>query len=66
MRFREVREIREIKNDSQKVNNYKKIKPESSMTVEEARSYLDSLFDNLPEEIVDPDGVNDLPDEILF
>ena len=65
MRFREVREIREIKNNSQKVNNYKKIKPESSMNVEEARSYLDSLF-NLPEEIVDPDGVDDLPNEILF
>ena len=64
MRFREIK-VREIRDETKKDEKYKKIKPETDMTVEEARSYLDSLF-NLPEEIVDPDGVDDLPNEILF
>ena len=55
MRFREIKEIREIRNETQKPdpndNNYKKIKPQT---------FLNSLPDEI-DEIIDPDGVDDLP-----
>lgn len=48
MRFREIKEIREIRNETQKPdpndNNY--------------------FLNSLPDEIIDPDGVDDLPDQI--
>lgn len=68
MRFREIKEIREIRNETQKPdpndNNYKKIKPQTGTTVEEAYAYWDNFLNSLPDEIIDPDGVDDLPDQI--
>lgn len=49
MKFREIREIRTsekisdntVKKESE---NFKQIKPETDMTVEEARKFIDDLF----------------------
>lgn len=45
--FREIREIKEVK-ETKTINpdeeNFKKIKPETDMTVEEAREILQNLF----------------------
>lgn len=48
MRFKEFREVeknieRELKKDK-KEENYKKIKPETNITVDEARSFWDNMF----------------------
>ena len=48
-RFREINEIKADetrKVTTQKEEGYKKIKPETDITVEEARSFIDSLFWN--------------------
>lgn len=52
MRFREVErhidEERLVKAEEKKENeNYRKIKPESNMSVEEARSFWDSMFQEI-------------------
>lgn len=49
-KFREIREIKDNFETRSKVKNekeegFKKIKPETDITVEEARSFIDSLFD---------------------
>lgn len=47
-RFREIREIKsdETRKQVQKQEEgYKQIKPETDMTAEEARSFIDSLFE---------------------
>ena len=72
--FREVRgELRDCgyygeKPNSQSENNYKKIKPESDITIEECNAFWDNLFagkiESLPDEIIMPDGTEELPDEI--
>ena len=53
MRFREIREIREIKPDETRKNikeeeGYKKIKPEK-ITIDEAKSFFDNLFASMGE-----------------
>lgn len=47
-RFREIREIKPDETRKQvqeQEEGYKQIKPETDMTVEEARSFIDSLFE---------------------
>lgn len=48
MRFKEIREIREVNdNQKEKENGYLKIKPETDITYEEACSFWENLFINL-------------------
>lgn len=44
--FREIREVREIKNDNRKdeENGYLEIKPETGITFEEACAFWDNIF----------------------
>lgn len=77
--FREVKgEIRDCgyygeRRDTSSSNNqaYKNIKPESDITLEEAQNFWDNFFanldvDNLPDQIGETDGLDELPDEILI
>lgn len=50
--FREIREIREIKNDNKKEDEtgYLEIKPETGITFEEACDFWDDLFSHEIEE----------------
>lgn len=56
MRFKEIREIKspeKISDERAKDHeseNFRKIKPQSGMTADEARSFIDSLFANMREE----------------
>ena len=48
MRFREIREIEEVNiscNDKEENDNYLQIKPVTDITIEEARSFINSLFE---------------------
>lgn len=50
MRFREINEIKnkEIRKDTEKKEEgYKKIKPETDITVEEAQAFFDTLFEQM-------------------
>ena len=50
MRFREINEIKnkEIRKDTEKKEEgYKKIKPETDITVEEALAFFDTLFEQM-------------------
>lgn len=75
--FREVKgEVRDAGYYGEKPNsqseNYKKIKPENPITMEECQNFWDNFFANLseddvqslPDEIIISDGTDDLPDEI--
>ena len=74
--FREVRgEVRDCGYYGEKPNsseeNYKKIKPESDITIEECQNFWDNLFatigdnvENLPDEIIILDETEELTDEI--
>jgi len=57
--------VESTKDQTQGIAN---IKPVSNITMEDAQAFWDDLFSHeiavLPDEIVDPDGVDDLPDEI--
>lgn len=46
IRFREIREIKEIKKDEKKPEdeNYKKIKPETDITLEECDEFWNKIF----------------------
>ena len=46
IRFREIKEIREIKDEKKEEENknYLKIKPETDITIEEAREFWDAIF----------------------
>ena len=51
MRFREVeRNIEKEKNEQNKEEAYKKIKPETDMTFEEAEAFWNEIFVNLAKE----------------
>ena len=51
MRFREVeRNIEKEKNNRNKEEAYKKIKPETDMTFEEAEAFSNDIFVNLAKE----------------
>lgn len=48
MRFREIREIEEVSinhDDKKESDNYLQIKPMTNITIEEARKFIDSLFE---------------------
>lgn len=48
MRFREIREIEEVNiscNDKEENDNYLQIKPVTDITIEEAKKFIDSLFE---------------------
>lgn len=71
--FREVKgEVRDAGYYGEKPNsseeNYKKIKPKTDITIEECNAFWDNLFagniESWPDEIIVPDGTENLPDEI--
>lgn len=48
MRFREIREIEEVSidhGDKKESDNYLQIKPVTDITIEEARKFINSLFE---------------------
>lgn len=49
MRFGEIREVKEAENfkDKEKEEGYKKIKPETNISVEEAKSYWENVFGSI-------------------
>ena len=50
MRFREVeRNIEREKVNEKEEENFKKIKPETNITVEEAKRFFDDLFESMGE-----------------
>ena len=50
MRFREVeRNIEEEKLNKKKEEGFKKIKPETNITVDEAKNFIDNLFASMRE-----------------
>ena len=51
MRFREVeRNIEKEKINQNKEESYKKIKPETDITIEKAKAFVDELFMNMAKE----------------
>lgn len=52
MRFREIREIKEIRPEKKREEdeNFKKIKPEGNITFEEANDFWNNFWNNMAEE----------------
>lgn len=50
--FREIREIKpefEVRSNNKKEENFKKIKPETNITVEQAKTFVNQLFESMRE-----------------
>ena len=50
--FREIREIKpefEVRGNNKKEENFKKIKPETNITVEQAKTFVNQLFESMRE-----------------